>query len=249
MERIKILIVEDDPIFAIELTRLIEEDLGYQVAASLDNAADTLQWIRETAVRPDLALLDISLRGDMDGIQLAEELPQIPVIFITSADVPAIYQRARRVMPYGYIVKPVGHITLQSIVEGALLRAGDPSLSADMARLWQEDLVLNNFIFLKNQAGKLVKIDLKEVIAIESEGNYCIIHTGQQRRHVVKISLKRMAMQLPGRIFVQVHRNFMVSLPAIESIDPTDNLIRVAGKDFPMGVSFRNSLLERLRKF
>jgi DNA-binding LytR/AlgR family response regulator len=64
MDRIKILIVEDDPLFAIELTRIVEEDLGYQVAARHDNAPAALDWMAKTATPPDLALLDIALKGE-----------------------------------------------------------------------------------------------------------------------------------------------------------------------------------------
>ncbi len=247
MERIKILIAEDDPLFALELTRIVEESLGYEVAACHDNARAALDWLAKTATRPDLALLDISLKGEPDGIGLAEQLPGIPVIFITSADVPHIYQRARQIKPHGYIVKPVGQFTLQSIVESALLRNTQADTPGDTNRSWQEGLVLNDFIFLKNSKGELVKVELKEVGLIESDGNYCTIQVRNLSRFVVKISLRRLAQQLSSPLFVQVHRNFMVNLSLVESIHLSDGFVNLLGKIVPIGMSFRAAFVERLR--
>ncbi|MBX2926216.1 MAG: response regulator transcription factor [Saprospiraceae bacterium] len=248
MEKVSILIVEDDPLFSVELRRLIEEALGYEVAACVNNAADALQWMSNSKRLPDLALIDISLPGSMDGIDLAEKMTGIPIIFITSADVPGIYHRARMLMPHGYLVKPVGKLTLQSIIESALLRAGNPGLSADVLRVWQEDLVLDNHVFLKTHSGKLEKINLEEVAVIEADGNYCIIYTTQNRKHAVKISLKRMAMQLSGKLFIQIHRNYLVSLKALESVDTATNQVVVIGQELPIGASFRANLVSHLRK-
>lgn len=247
MERVQILIAEDDPLFALELTRIIEENLGYQVAACHDNARAALDWLAKAATRPDLALLDISLKGEPDGIGLAEQMTGIPVIFITSADVPGIYQRARQLKPYGYIVKPVGQLTLQSIVESALLRNPQPDGPSDSNRPWQEGTVLNDFIFLKNPKGELVKVELKEVGILESDGNYCTIQVRNLSRFVIKNSLKRIAQQLPSPLFVQVHRNFMVNLSMVESIQLSENFVQILGKLIPIGTSFRSTFLERLR--
>lgn len=248
MERINILIVEDDPLFAIELTRIVKRDLGYQVAASHDNAQAVLNWIANTSIKPDLALLDISLKGQPDGIGLAEQLTGIPIIFITSADVPHIYHRARQLKPYGYIVKPVGKLTLQSIVESALIHNAGSSLPAYTNQALQEEKIRNDYIFLKNPKGELIKVAFKEMGVIESDGNYCTIQTKNLNRFVLKISLKRLAQQLPDFLIVQAHRNFMVNIFMVDRINVSDSTLSVLGKDIPIGLSFRSALLERLRK-
>jgi DNA-binding LytR/AlgR family response regulator len=247
MERIKILIAEDDPLFALELTRIVEESLGYEVAACHDNARAALDWLAKTATRPDLALLDISLKGEPDGIGLAEQLPGIPVIFITSADVPHIYQRARQIKPHGYIVKPVGQFTLQSIVESALLQNTQTDMPGDTGSPWQEGLIFKDFIFLKNSKGELVKAEIKEIGLIESDGNYCTIQVRNLGRFVVKISLKRIAQQLSSPLFVQVHRNFMINISMVETIHLSEGFLNILGKIIPIGLSFRSAFVERLR--
>lgn len=247
MDRIQILIVEDDPLFALELTRIVEEDLGYQVAACFDNAPAVLDWLSETASMPDLALLDISLRGEPDGIGLAERLPGVPIIFITSADVPHVYQRARRLKPHGYIVKPVGKLTLQSIVESALLRSPNPAASSEADRYGQEEQTVQEYLFLKNLKGELTKVEFKDIGIIESDGNYCTIQTRNLNRFVLKISMKRLSNQLPSALFVQIHRNFMINIGMMDSINLSQGTLKVLGKILPIGLRFRRALLKRLQ--
>lgn len=247
MERIKILIAEDDPLFAIELTRIIEEDLGYHVAACHDNTLATLDWISTSATIPDLALLDISLRGEPDGIGLAERLPDIPVIFITSADVPHIYQRARLVKPHGYIVKPVGKLTLQSIIESALERKTIPAMETGAIDKSAEAKIFEDSLFLKNLKGELTKVELREAGIIESDGNYCTIQMKNLNRFVLKISLRRLSDQLPDTLFVRVHRKFIVNINLVENINLTKGVLKIFGKTIPIGLRFRSALLQRLR--
>ena len=244
MDRIQILIVEDDPLFALELTRIVEEDLGYQVAACFDNAPAVLDWLSESASMPDLALLDISLRGEPDGIGLAECLPGIPIIFITSADVPHVYQRARRLKPHGYIVKPVGKLTLQSIVESALIRPPTPAVSSEADRYGQEE---QTYLFLKNLKGELTRVEFEDIGIVESEGNYCTILTRNLNRFVLKISMKRLSNQLPSALFVQIHRNFMINIGMMDSINLSQGTLKVLGKILPIGLRFRRALLKRLQ--
>ncbi|MFZ4427561.1 MAG: LytR/AlgR family response regulator transcription factor [Saprospiraceae bacterium] len=246
MEHTKILIVEDDPLFALELTRIVEE-VGYRVAACFDNALSVLDWLSQSASIPDLALLDISLKGEPDGIGLAERLPGIPIIFITSADVPHIYQRARRLKPHGYIVKPVGKLTLQSIVESALLRGPGPAINSQADYDGQKEQTIQDYLFLKNLKGERTKVEFKEVGFIESDGNYCTIQTKNLNRFVLKISMKRLSNQLPSALFVQIHRNFMINTGMMDNINLSQGTLKVLEKTIPIGLRFRRALLKRLQ--
>jgi DNA-binding LytR/AlgR family response regulator len=246
MEHTKILIVEDDPLFALELTRIVEE-VGYRVAACFDNALSVLDWLSQSASIPDLALLDISLKGEPDGIGLAERLPGIPIIFITSADVPHVYQRARQLKPHGYIVKPVGKLTLQSIVESALVRGPGPAINSQDDYDGQKEQPFDDHLFLKNLKGERTKVEFKDIGIIESDGNYCTIQTRNLNRFVLKISMKRLSNQLPGSIFMQVHRNFMINTTLMENINPSRSNLKVLGKTIPIGLRFRSKLLKKLQ--
>ena len=102
----KILIVEDDFIVAIDL-KLHLEKMGYNVLDITDNGNDALNKTRET--NPDLILMDIHLKGNIDGIDTAQkitDLYHVPVIYLTGYNDKNTRKRANTTEPFGYIVKP-----------------------------------------------------------------------------------------------------------------------------------------------
>lgn len=118
----RILVVEDEIIIARDIQSSLES-LGYQVLAI---AISGLEAIEKTQnLRPDLILMDIRLRGDMDGIEAAEEIWKrfrIPIVYATGYSDWATLERARQTAPFGYILKPVEERELYVTIETALQR-------------------------------------------------------------------------------------------------------------------------------
>jgi PAS domain S-box-containing protein len=116
----KIVIVEDEGLIAADLqTRLTAA--GYAVAGIADSAQPALKLIRESA--PDLVLMDIMLKGDEDGIQLAGQVRDqmdIPVVYLTAYEDKAILARASSTQAFGYIRKPIASASLKGSIEMAL---------------------------------------------------------------------------------------------------------------------------------
>jgi PAS domain S-box-containing protein len=122
MSKIKILVVEDESIVAKDIQNTLIR-LGYDVPATASNAASAFQKLDD--IQPDLVFLDIKLKGDIDGIQIAEKIKhsyEIPVIFLTSFVDKTTLDRAKVTEPYGYIVKPFNESDLQTTVEMALYK-------------------------------------------------------------------------------------------------------------------------------
>jgi PAS domain S-box-containing protein len=122
MSKIKILVVEDESIVAKDIQNTLIR-LGYDVPATASNAVSAFQKLED--IRPDLVFLDIKLKGDIDGIQIAEKIKlnyDIPVIFLTSFVDKGTLDRAKVTEPYGYIVKPFNESDLQTTVEMALYK-------------------------------------------------------------------------------------------------------------------------------
>lgn len=120
----RILIVEDERPFA-EIVEGFLRRLGYQVAGIVDSGEAALSLAAET--RPDLALMDIEIRGDMDGFEVAEALRQkldIPIIFLTGKADDATLERVRRSESFGYLLKPFRPEELKAAVELAFIRHG-----------------------------------------------------------------------------------------------------------------------------
>ncbi len=122
MAKTKILIVEDENIVAKDIQNTLSR-LGYEVPATASSAGMAFEKLEE--VKPDLVFLDIRLKGDVDGIQIAERIKteyDIPVIFLTSYTDKNTLDRAKVTEPYGYLVKPFNEPDLQSTIEMALYK-------------------------------------------------------------------------------------------------------------------------------
>jgi len=114
---IKILIVEDEMIIGAKVSMFLTE-LGYEVAGILPRAEEALLQIEGN--KPDIVLLDIQLKGEMDGIALAKILQiehQIPVIFLTANSDDATFKRAKEAKPYAFLAKPFKKLDLQRALE------------------------------------------------------------------------------------------------------------------------------------
>jgi CheY-like chemotaxis protein len=120
MNTARILIVEDEQLVARHLKLALEDD-GYEVAGVADSAAQALA-VAETE-RPDLVLMDIRIRGDMDGIDTASMLRAelgLPIVFLTAnADDPTL-QRALQVGPGGFLTKPFNSERVHHAIQVAL---------------------------------------------------------------------------------------------------------------------------------
>jgi PAS domain S-box-containing protein len=119
----KVLIVEDEPIVALDLQQEIE-DFGCEVVGLAESADEALVAVEET--RPDLAMMDIRISGSMDGIEAARLLRDaygVPVIFLTSYSDDTTISRATREMPYGYLTKPFQTRELKAMMQVALHKA------------------------------------------------------------------------------------------------------------------------------
>ncbi len=122
MESSKIMVVEDESIVAMEIKGSLT-DLGYTVTAIASSGEVALHKIAET--QPDLVLMDINLKGDMDGVQTAEKVREnfgIPVIYLTAYADNNTLQRAKVTEPFGYILKPFEEKELNIAIEMALYK-------------------------------------------------------------------------------------------------------------------------------
>jgi PAS domain S-box-containing protein len=118
----RILVVEDEAIVALDVKERLT-DMGYEVCGTVERGDQALELAASS--RPDLVLMDIRLKGEMDGIAAAEEIRQrwrIPVIYLTAFSEDQTLQRAKFTEPFGYIIKPFEDREIQSTIEMALYK-------------------------------------------------------------------------------------------------------------------------------
>ena len=121
-ERATILVVEDESIVALDVANTLQS-LGYTVLSPVDSGEAALDLLENE--KPDLVLLDIRLKGQLDGIETAQrikELYSIPFIYLSTFSDYQTLSRAKKTEPYGYITKHSHRNDLHSMIEMALYR-------------------------------------------------------------------------------------------------------------------------------
>ena len=122
-ENEKILIVEDEGIIAREINARLKK-MGYEVVGIADNGEDA--YNKAIQQKPDLIMMDINIKGDLDGIQTARKILndyEVPVIFLTAHTDDRTLERAKMANPYGYVVKPFQEQDLKIRLEMAFQRS------------------------------------------------------------------------------------------------------------------------------
>lgn len=154
----RIMIVEDERITAEDLHDILTE-LGYTVSASVSTGADAIAKAAET--KPDLALMDIRIKGDMDGTETAQILRNrfnIPVVYLTAHADTATLSRAKLALPLGYITKPFQEAELHASIEMALHKHQQELKSRE-----QEELLAST---LEAIADGVIAVDRSENITL-----------------------------------------------------------------------------------
>jgi AmiR/NasT family two-component response regulator len=140
----KIFIVEDEIIVAADIKQQLE-NIGYNVIGIAFSGEDAIRKTEET--NPDIVLMDIMLRGNIDGIEAAQQIRNqydIPVIYITGFFDDATLERAKKTEPYGYILKPFENMGIESAIEMAVYNH----------KIWQR---LKNTAKLMNYSKEMIK--------------------------------------------------------------------------------------------
>jgi two-component system, cell cycle sensor histidine kinase and response regulator CckA len=126
-----VLVVEDEALIARTLKRALQR-LGYHVPQSAGSAGEALRAMGTVA--PDLVLMDINLKGELDGIATAATIRRrwdVPVVYLTSHSDDATLARAKDTGPHGYLIKPFNDRDLRITIEVALRKH---ELEAELAR-------------------------------------------------------------------------------------------------------------------
>ena len=175
MTRARVLVVEDEGVVALALRRCLE-NLGHEVTASVATGDDAIRKARE--IEPDVILMDIQLKGNMDGIEAAGRILQsmkIPVIYLTAFSDEGTLERAGATEPYGYLLKPFDESAVKSAIEMTLHKAQSQTRvrnalerkSAILEGLAESVLVVDfkgTVTFVNSKAEALLGIPARQVV-------------------------------------------------------------------------------------
>ncbi len=123
MEKARIMVVEDEKLVALSIEKCLKS-MGYDVPLTVASGEEAVQKVIE--IEPDLVLMDIRLKGVIDGVEAANRIRntfRIPIVYLTAYSEDQTLERAKVTEPFGYITKPFEERTLQATVEMALYKA------------------------------------------------------------------------------------------------------------------------------
>lgn len=240
MEELKILVVEDDPMIAESLEEMLEL-LGHEVLRVAESGEEAVMGLME--MEPDLILLDIQLKGKMNGIEVAHLIRtkyNIPFIFTTAYADSETINKAKAEGPFGYIVKPYGVKDIMAAIEVAMSNYRlYNELSGDVPAA---PMAVNDQLYLKVDH-RLIKVNMPDIQFVEAKGDYVLFNTIKES-FVVYSTLKNVKSKLVDSQFMQVHRSFIINLECIEDIEETT--LTVGSKVIPVSRSNRQELLKRI---
>lgn len=220
----QVLIIEDDPssVLSYEIALNGFEISDFDVCS---NASDAFNKILTNP--PDFIIVDIFLKGEKTGIDLIREINErnIPIIIVTGFPEEKLFKEAVDLKAHAFLVKPINQYELKFEIGKIIERIQDDS----------------HCIFIKEK-GRRIRIELDDIIFLETEGNYTTFIT-DTRKHVLKKSLSKIMKKIGGDLIIQVHRSHSVNLGKIASINSKKQMLKTtSGHEIPIGKNYENAL-------
>ncbi len=215
MSAIKIGIVEDEGITS-EVIRLSLQKLKYKIATPAFTYNQAVQMF-ETE-KPDLVILDIKLEEEKDGIDLAvllKEKYKTPFIFLTANSDSTTLERAKKVRPLAFLVKPFSQVDLHTTIEIAFNNYRSTLI---------ENNEKNNFVLMK-VGRSFEKVNTNEILFLENDNHYFNIHFSNSESITVRASSTEIMDMLPQNNFIQISRTYIVNTDKIIKIDSSSVFI------------------------
>lgn len=228
----KCMIVDDEPIAIRVLESHLDKVPDVEVVATCTDALAAIEELHQQHV--DLVLLDIHM-PELTGIDFVRALDEPPRFIFTTAHREYAVE-GFELDAVDYLLKPIGLPRLLRALE-KYRRMRKTGITADEAV--EERATLNVRVDRRT-----VKLDVRNIIYIESVSDYVKIHTGDDRL-MTKMRISDLAEKLSPHGFLRIHRSYVVPMERIDSF--TKREVRVARETLPISRTYRQQVLERLR--
>ncbi len=245
----KLILVEDEPA-ALEIMQAYLEPLKNEVtiSTSCSSVKDAIKSIQ--LHQPDILLLDIEL-GDGLSFEVLELFPELDVriIFITAHD--DYMLRAIKAHAFDYLLKPVVANELQEAVRNAIR-------DIQHRKPRQNGAALLNFI--KEQSASRIAVpnrsglnyyNLEDIVYIEADGSYSIIHFNEKKKTTVSRKVKDFEVSLSDRGFLRVHKSYLVNASHVVQLHREDSgyLVLTDQSRIPISPKDKEQVIERIKQF
>ncbi|MDA7502249.1 LytTR family transcriptional regulator DNA-binding domain-containing protein [Chitinophagales bacterium] len=240
MKRIKVLIVEDEVIVAKDIAYYLTK-MGCDVFGILMHGEEVMPFLKKD--QADIILMDITLKGKLDGVQTAHLVKQqydIPIVFLTANTDDTSFELAKATKPFAFVEKPFSPKQLVRTI--GLLIEQIASTSKEATNEETDSFVLSDRIFVRAN-GKMVKVFLSDILFIEAAGSYSKMVT-DDREYVIAVNLQNLGGKIANDSLVRVHRSYIINIKRIDSMEENEVLIQT--KTIPVSRSHRSEFLKKL---
>ncbi len=247
MGKVQIMIVEDDMIIAADIAMQLTQ-LGYEIIGIFPRGEDALRRL-ESAL-PDVVLMDINLKGKMDGIEAGQQIYdryQVPLIYLTANADDATFNRAKFTKPFAFISKPFKRSDLERTIALVISRLDEQAKDNSGAAAEPNAFLLDDRIFVK-QRDRMVKIYIQDILYAEADRNYCKIYTAD-KDYLLSIPLGAFEERLQSKEFLRVHRSYIVNISKIDELSDNGSFIIIGKVHIPVSKSYQAELMNRLKLF
>lgn len=238
--KIKVLIVEDEVLVAEDVASDLRTD-GFEVTDIVISGMEALQSIEKNP--PHIILMDINIKGDMDGVETAELINGkclTPIIYVTSNMSSQFVSRAIKTCPHAFLTKPYNYRDLVIAIKLALDRHNEIVLQNEQRKQNEQKEINLDSIFVKH-GDYHKKVLLNDVLYIEADGSYCKVYT-KDCNYTFSFNLNHFQKQISTPQLKRVHRSYIVNLSNIDGFDKTTLLIK--DKIIPVSAPFRNEVFK-----
>lgn len=223
----KCIIVDDDQMSRVSLELLCKKIEDIEVQAIFSNGIDALNWLRDNET--DLIFLDIEM-PDLSGMDLVKSVESLPqIVFTTSHTEYALEAFEYKITDF--LPKPIQFPRLLKAIERV------EEINGNVKRESQ------NEIFIRVD-GRFVRLDLSQILYIESLGDYVTFVT-DSKKYIVHSTLKNIDDKIHNDHFLKVHRSYIVNLTKVVDIEETNLVIK--DKVIPISRAHKPLLLKRIR--
>lgn len=247
----KVLIVDDEFLARKLLLSYVEKMEDMNVVGTAANAFEAFSLVKENKV--DILLLDIHM-PDLNGLDFAKSCVSVPAIIFTTAYSEHALE-SFEADAVDYLLKPIAFSRFQKAIDKAkmkingLLATGNEdsvvrgSDNANMGEDKTDQPKTRDYIMVKADY-KMYKINYADLLYIEGQREYVSFYT-TTKRITALYSLKSLEEQLPSDLFARVHKSYIVSINNISEVGTMS--VTVAGVSIPVGGSYRDNFLSKLR--
>lgn len=253
MEKVSVLIVEDEIIVAMELeARLMR--MGFQVVGKAASGKMALELYQAQQI--DLVLMDINIKGDSDGVQIAEKMTTLsptPIIYLTAQTDMTTFHRAKQTRPAAYLTKPYDEKNLQLAIELAIhnfaMQKGSDSptttndTKSKFPNLPSADNILktDNSVFIK-QNYRFIKFQPEELLYVQADGMYSDLITNNHK-YTLRLTLTQVLERMKMAKLVRTHRSYAVNLRNVTEFNDAE--VTIGKHTIPIGASYKESFLSQ----